>query len=139
MGPHGDWLLGYLEDGFTLLTFGAAVSADAVAALARDSIPCAVIQVGGTHVAGTCLINDKAGLLWQRYDAKPNTCYLFRPDQHVCARWRTFDLVRVHAAIMRATANVDVEIRREAALEGPAQIAVRAEPVEASTGLGRGP
>ena len=137
-GPRGDWLLGYLEDGFTLLTFGAALPADAVAALARDPIPCAVVQVGGTQVAGTCLVSDKAGLLWQRYDAKPDTCYLLRPDQHVCARWRTFDLARVHAAIERATGNTDVEIRREVAGKVPVQIVVRAEPAEARTGLSRG-
>jgi 3-(3-hydroxy-phenyl)propionate hydroxylase len=28
-----------------------------------------------------------------------------RPDQHVCARFRAFDLARVRAAIARATCN----------------------------------
>ena len=45
--------------------------------------------------------------LAKRYDAIPGTCYLFRPDQHVCARWRSFDLTAVRAAIARATANAD--------------------------------
>jgi 3-(3-hydroxy-phenyl)propionate hydroxylase len=31
--------------------------------------------------------------------------YLLRPDQHVCARWREFDLPSVRAAIARATCN----------------------------------
>ena len=42
-------------------------------------------------------------MLAERYDAKPGTTYLFRPDQHVCARWRDFDLTQTRAAIARAT------------------------------------
>jgi 3-(3-hydroxy-phenyl)propionate hydroxylase len=40
--------------------------------------------------------------LIQRYDAQPGTTYLFRPDQHVCARWRTFDSNKVERALRRA-------------------------------------
>ena len=40
-----------------------------------------------------------------RYDARPGTTYLFRPDQHVCARWRQYDEAAVKAAIARATGN----------------------------------
>ena len=40
-----------------------------------------------------------------RYDARPGTTYLFRPDQHVCARWRQYDEAAVRAAIARATCN----------------------------------
>ena len=32
------------------------------------------------------------------------TAYLFRPDQHVCARWRSPTLAGVQAALKRATA-----------------------------------
>jgi 3-(3-hydroxy-phenyl)propionate hydroxylase len=70
-----------------------------------DPIACASVLVGGEGnlPGGIRRIADPSGLLAQRYDAKEGTTYLFRPDQHVCARWRSFDLGRVRAAISRAT------------------------------------
>jgi len=114
-GPHGDWLLTHLEGGFTLLAFGASVPAGAVAALAADTIPCGVIQVGGSRTPGAVLLEDKETLLAKRYDALSNTCFLLRPDQHICARWRTFDLARVRAAVARASGSFDAAMNREAA------------------------
>lgn len=75
------WFLEGLGAGFTLLCFGEG-PADAV-------------------VVGRDLI-DAEGLLVRRYDAKPGTCYLIRPDQHVAARWRRHDAGLVAAAIDRA-------------------------------------
>jgi 3-(3-hydroxy-phenyl)propionate hydroxylase len=49
------------------------------------------------------MLVDAEGLLAARYDGKPGTTYLFRPDQHVCARWRAFDEAALRAAIDRAT------------------------------------
>jgi 3-(3-hydroxy-phenyl)propionate hydroxylase len=49
--------------------------------------------------------NARASAKWiARYDAKPGTTYLFRPDKHVAARWRSFDETKVRAAIARALA-----------------------------------
>ena len=45
------------------------------------------------------------GLVSQRFDARPGTTFLLRPDQHVCARWRGFDAAKVRAALARATCN----------------------------------
>jgi len=104
-GPDGPWLLRYLESGFTLLTFGNAVAPEAVEALARAPIPCRVLQVGGGPVPGVTLIGDVEGLVVRRYDARHGTSYLLRPDQHVAARWRAFDLARTRAAIAHATCN----------------------------------
>ena len=47
---------------------------------------------------------DAHGVLAQRYDARPGTVYLIRPDQHVAARWRAFDPTAARAALKRALA-----------------------------------
>ncbi|HVI77721.1 MAG TPA: FAD-dependent oxidoreductase [Candidatus Acidoferrum sp.] len=49
------------------------------------------------------IVEDVEGLVAKRYDAKPGTFYLLRPDQHVCGRWRNFDAEAVHSALKRAT------------------------------------
>jgi 3-(3-hydroxy-phenyl)propionate hydroxylase len=103
-GPAGEWLLGYLPGRFTLLAFDVAVPQPAVAALADAKIPCGVVQVNVASPAITT-IDDVEGLAAKRYDARKGTVVLFRPDQHVCARWRTFDLARVRSAIAHATSN----------------------------------
>ncbi len=108
VGPAGQWLLGYLGTGFTLLAFGNAVGPFGVASLAREHIACKVVQVGGKPTAGAALIDDASGLASRRYDARPGTVYLLRPDQHVCARWREFDLPSVRAAIAHATCNAGI-------------------------------
>ena len=108
-GRASSWFVDHLGGTFTLVTFGDAVPTAAAAALANDAISCRVIHVrpgaNGSTRDGQVEIGDSAGLLAKRYDTRPGTCYLFRPDQHVCARWRTFDLAAVRAAIARATGN----------------------------------
>ena len=47
---------------------------------------------------------DVDGLLTQRYDGRPGTVYLIRPDQHVAARWRAFDAAAIRAALARCLA-----------------------------------
>jgi 3-(3-hydroxy-phenyl)propionate hydroxylase len=50
-------------------------------------------------------VTDAQGLLTQRYDLRPGSCYLLRPDQHVAARWRALDAQRVRQALATATAH----------------------------------
>ena len=47
---------------------------------------------------------DVKGLVGERYDGRPGTVYLIRPDQHVAARWRGFDAAKIERAIARACA-----------------------------------
>jgi len=97
----GRWLLELLPTDFTLLLFfDPSNAADFFAhaqpvidALARDALPvCA------------CLVPCE-GVPALRYDARPGTAYLLRPDQHVAARWRRLDLAGVRAAVARASAH----------------------------------
>ena len=47
---------------------------------------------------------DHKGLITRRYGARPGSCYLIRPDQHVAARWQAFNADNIRAALARATA-----------------------------------
>jgi 3-(3-hydroxy-phenyl)propionate hydroxylase len=64
--------------------------------------------------AGITFLVDTQGLLAQRYDAEPGSFYLVRPDQHVCARWRSVDLEQVHAALACALARQAEDADKEA-------------------------
>jgi 3-(3-hydroxy-phenyl)propionate hydroxylase len=46
---------------------------------------------------------DTEGCFAERYDATPGSVHLFRPDQHLAARWRRLDLNTVRSAVSRAT------------------------------------
>jgi 3-(3-hydroxy-phenyl)propionate hydroxylase len=50
-------------------------------------------------------MHDVDGHAFRRYDAKDGTCYLIRPDQHVAARWRSYDVPAIRTALAHATAN----------------------------------
>ncbi len=101
-GPHGNWLLEQLGAAFDVVVFGDAP--EDAAALLRDTTPCRILQIDGQSRAGWIVaIDDCEGLIAARYDGRPGTCYLLRPDQHVCARWRRFDLAAVRTAVARAT------------------------------------
>jgi 3-(3-hydroxy-phenyl)propionate hydroxylase len=52
-------------------------------------------------VIGDDLFDDE-GKFTQRFDATPGATYLVRPDQHLCARWRSFDAAAIVQARDRA-------------------------------------
>jgi 3-(3-hydroxy-phenyl)propionate hydroxylase len=89
--PGGGWLLRRLAgNGFAALVFGG--DAAVVRAGAIGQVPVEVLEL------------PAEGVLASRYDARPGTVYLLRPDQHVCARWRAPSAADVAAALTRALA-----------------------------------
>ncbi|MBR8104249.1 FAD-dependent oxidoreductase, partial [Burkholderia multivorans] len=77
--------------------------AQAVADLALPVRPVLVVPAGHAQpVAGVDVVEDVDGLAAQRYDARPGTFYLLRPDQHVCARMRALDRQAITEALARA-------------------------------------
>jgi 3-(3-hydroxy-phenyl)propionate hydroxylase len=88
-GGKANWLLNLLGQGFVLLSFGPAQD------VTVGNFTAKVLEVGRDF-------NDTKGLVQQRFDGKPGTVYLIRPDQHVAARWRAFDAAQVQSALRRA-------------------------------------
>jgi 3-(3-hydroxy-phenyl)propionate hydroxylase len=85
---HGTWLLNLLDHRFTLIHVG-------------DDLPGALPpQVELLRIGRDA--RDEAGLFRQRYDARPGSAYLVRPDQHLCARFREFEPGALKAAVDRA-------------------------------------
>jgi 3-(3-hydroxy-phenyl)propionate hydroxylase len=106
------WLLEMLGDGFTVLVFGP-LDAEALSAFPAS------MKLGGLQVRVLCEGRDfrnHEGLLTRRYDARPGTTYLIRPDQHVAARWRGFDPGKLNQAIERCLARAGSVSR---SLSGP--------------------
>jgi 3-(3-hydroxy-phenyl)propionate hydroxylase len=102
---HRDWLLNHLGGRFVAMHFQGGDTW--VEPLEGTGVRVDVLHVSGADRVRASdaphAIADPEGLVASRYDARPGTTYLFRPDQHVCARWRTFDARAIGAALARAT------------------------------------
>ncbi len=112
LGGQDAWLLDQLGNRFVLMVF--ADRADTLdpswialaGELAAGTVPVQTLLVTahpGAAPSGMTVLHDRDGLVAQRYDARPGTAYLVRPDQHVAARWRRTELGLVRAALARAT------------------------------------
>ena len=99
------WLLNFTRSGaFTALYFGDAPHwlRDATADLPA---PLTLLCIAADSQLGPAIgLTDTEGLAAQRYDARPGTLVLLRPDQHVCARGRTPTLSALRAVMRRALA-----------------------------------
>lgn len=110
---RGCWLQDQAGNRFTLLLFAGDVASvtgaqrDHLAQLANDAIPVdtVIVTPNGGQLDGLRVVADSKGLAARRYDAAAGAVYLLRPDQHVAARWRSFDAAPVRAAVARATCN----------------------------------
>ena len=96
-------LLHYVDDASTL----DEKTALALAQLAQAAITIEAIIVAprGQAPAGLKTLIDTDGCIAERYDLRPGTTYLVRPDQHVAARWRALDASKIKAGLARATCN----------------------------------
>ncbi len=111
---HGpSWLLECLGGAFTLLVgVGRDQSATLGARVARlrAELPGVRVLLVGAAGSGSydasqervTRVEDSEGLVEKRYDLQYDTCYLVRPDQHVCARWRSTQPAAIRAAYRRA-------------------------------------
>jgi 3-(3-hydroxy-phenyl)propionate hydroxylase len=90
----GSWLLRQLPGrSFCAILFGAGTKA------------AGLVQAGAQGIAPLQVLSLPAdGPAAERYDAKPGTVYLLRPDQHVCARWRSPSAQDIASALKRALA-----------------------------------
>ncbi len=122
------WLLEQTGEGFQALLFAESAEQlsrqqqQAVRRLASEPVPISVLLVTRTASAGIAspqaaeiapntsaahdvrVLHDPDGRAWRRFDARPGTTYLLRPDQHVCARFRDFDADALMRAQRRALA-----------------------------------
>jgi len=99
------WFLKSIGNEFTAVYFAhdGEKAPRGAAGLEEDSIPVRTVVISRHNEAGAGALIDHKGLLRQRLDGRPGTCYLFRPDQHLAARWREFDLKAIRDAVARAT------------------------------------
>jgi 3-(3-hydroxy-phenyl)propionate hydroxylase len=95
---EGGWLLRRLAGkGFKLLAFDTDASALAALAAGAQNLAPGIAALDAIALPAS-------GLAAERYDARPGTVYLLRPDQHVCARWRAPRAQDIAAALRRAHA-----------------------------------
>jgi len=119
-----DWLLRHLGDSFVLMIFAPAANLapsqlQELAGMTQARLPLRLLFISATPAtpsdcqaldsmgAVATQVHDIEGLAARRYDmpahASAPGCYLIRPDQHVCARWRDIDVLAILQALWRAT------------------------------------
>ena len=109
-GSDLGWLLDRLGGRFTLMMFArdaedvAEQVNNAASTLFVAGKPLAVLVVVQKREAsstGQPVAKDSEDAIVRRYDMKPGTCYLIRPDQYVVGRWRQYDAGKVARALKR--------------------------------------
>jgi 3-(3-hydroxy-phenyl)propionate hydroxylase len=102
------WLLPRLGDGFTALV-GSDDDGDPAGdlrGLVVNGLPLQVLAIASrdaqAELSDRADLFDRDGVVVWRYDLRPGSVVLLRPDQHVCARWRHPTRAQVAAAMARA-------------------------------------
>jgi 3-(3-hydroxy-phenyl)propionate hydroxylase len=101
------WLLPQLGEKFSVLIFTDEQSI--AEKIEKDmqslsNIECLVVSNTALKLNTARCLQDVQGLLAERLDAQANTTYFIRPDQHVAARWRAFNVSSIQQAWRTATA-----------------------------------
>ena len=109
------WLLSEIGAGFTGLYFAhrrvSESEFEALASLSNEPVPVRMIVVArpaerAPAVPPSCrVIEDRTELVTRRYNGRPGTFYLIRPDQHIAARWRALSGPLVRGALAHVTCN----------------------------------
>jgi 3-(3-hydroxy-phenyl)propionate hydroxylase len=116
------WLMDQLGGGFVAVYYHDGqrpLVEDVIEGLRNEPVAVEPIVIAGHGHAPTGLPEDipafvdAEGTFAQRYDATPGCVHLFRPDQHLTARWRHLDLNAVRTAVSRAAC---LRERQEAAV-----------------------
>lgn len=122
------WLLDQLGRGFNVLTYVDGPSGDldiaTLRAVAGGPIPVDVVVISRTGEAsgsGLKVLHDHAGQFQARYDARPGSTWLVRPDQYIAGRWRDPNPEAVRAALSRATCNARAQTRSTPPHDAPPQ------------------
>jgi 3-(3-hydroxy-phenyl)propionate hydroxylase len=116
-GEQQGWILPLLGNDFNGVYFAGEEeippkTLDALHSLSHMEIPVKSIivtapaRMPSAAMDGVTVVADVQGLMTERFEARPGTFYLLRPDQHVCARWRVLDTEQVRTAVLTATCNV---------------------------------
>lgn len=84
---HNGFLIDILTKDFTLIYFG-------------DKI------VGNGILSNTIYANESDTDLIQKYDLKPGSWYLIRPDHYIAARGRNFNLNRIEGAVLKSVGQI---------------------------------
>ncbi len=94
-GQEG-WLLNELRDEFTAIAYEPN-GLNLPPRIDVNGISVAVKTIGRGRT-----LCEGDGSLRERYDLTPGATYLFRPDQHVAARWRVWPGARLERSVRRA-------------------------------------
>lgn len=115
VGGRASWLLDHLGGDFTGLYFAhrriSESEFEALASLSADPVPVKMIVVARPAETapgvpdGCVVIEDRTEVVTRRYDGRPGTFYLIRPDQHIAARWRALSGPLVRSAVAHTTCN----------------------------------
>jgi 3-(3-hydroxy-phenyl)propionate hydroxylase len=104
------WFLQQVGSSFAGVLFGESFDALTTLQHLHPQTKLVLVVPAGSNIKtrhGIDVIEDVKGLLAERFDARPGTFYLLRPDQHIAMRARSLDPHAVREALARATCTLN--------------------------------